>query len=148
MRYRKEKSALILKVPTPIVMTAKGLIAQQSTVDYVGTLSGGMSIDFDAKETTNKTSFPLANIKQHQLIYLDFKFSLGSIAFLFIHFKKIYKDKAFITPIPFVMEYYNGLHKRKSIPLKEFNLNWLAPINDYLPQVEVLKNEIIRPNKP
>ena len=68
LKYRKSKKAVIQKVRTPILYTRKGLIAQQSTVDYTGIIAPkGQGIAFDAKETKNKTSFPLKNIHQHQL---------------------------------------------------------------------------------
>tara|TARA_B100001758_G_scaffold247955_1_gene269092 strand:- start:18790 stop:19155 length:366 start_codon:yes stop_codon:yes gene_type:complete len=104
--YRKEKRALIQKVPTPILYTRKGLIAQRSTVDYTGILApGGKGIAFDAKETKNKTSFPLSNIHEHQLAFLDIFESLGGIAFFLIHFKSVHKDKVFVTPLSLVHKY-------------------------------------------
>jgi len=94
-RYKVEKKALILKVPTPIVYTNKGMIAKQSTVDFVGIISGGTFIAFDAKETLSKTSFPLKNIHQHQLTCLDYVDELGGIAFFLIHFKTLLSLKEF-----------------------------------------------------
>ena len=120
LNYRKAKRALIQKVPTPILYTRKGLIAQQSTVDYTGILSPkGRGIAFDAKETKNKTSFPLANIHEHQLNFLKLFENMGGIVFFLIHFKSLYKDKAFITPISLVEKYWDG-EERKSIPLGDF----------------------------
>lgn len=132
LKYRKAKKALILKVPVPILVTAKGLIAQSSTVDYTGIIKGGQFLAFDAKETQSKTSFPLVNIHQHQLTYLQIVEDLGGIAFFLIHFKKVYEKQAFITPIPVVTKYWEGLMGRKSIPLKGFNKKWLVNIDDYL----------------
>ena len=131
LRYRKENKALILKVPTPIIYTSKGLIPKKSTVDYVGLIKGGKFIAFDAKETQSKTSFPLSNIKQHQLIYLNLVESLGGIAFFFIHFKKLYKDKAFVTPLS-IVNYYSDENRRNSIPISDFKESWLVNIHDYL----------------
>ena len=135
-KYRKKKEALILKVPVPIIMTRKGLIAQQSTVDYTGLINGGTYIAFDAKETLSKTSFPLANIKQHQLVYLELVRDLGGIAFFFIHFKNLHPDQAFITPIYLINHYWSGKGGRKSIPISDFKSEWLAPVDNYLPQVK------------
>lgn len=81
---RQKKQSLILKVPTPMLITNKGLIPQQSTVDYVGILQGGLFIAYDAKETQSKTSIPLQNIKQHQLDYLNRVNDLGGLAFFMI----------------------------------------------------------------
>lgn len=103
--YRKSKEALILKVPVPILYTAKGLVVQQSTVDYTGLIKGGQFIAFDAKETQNKTSFPLRNIHEHQLNYLELVEELGGIAFFLIHFKKLYDNQAYVTPLSVVKKY-------------------------------------------
>ena len=132
LTYRKTKKALIQKVPTPILYTRKGLIAQQSTVDYTGILAPrGQGIAFDAKETKNKTSFPLANIHQHQLNFLELFEALGGIAFFLIHFKSLYKDRAFKTPLSLVQKYWDG-EERKSIPIVDFKKEWLVNIDDYL----------------
>jgi len=132
LQYRKDHKALILKVPVPILVTPKGLIAQSSTVDYTGLIKGGQFLAFDAKETESKTSFPLSNIHQHQLTYLQIVEALGGIAFFLVHFKKVYEDQAFITPIPVVTDYWEGKMGRKSIPFKAFKKEWLVNINNYL----------------
>tara|TARA_Y100000310_G_C20195020_1_gene584249 strand:- start:156 stop:515 length:360 start_codon:yes stop_codon:yes gene_type:complete len=105
LQYRKAKDALILKVPVPILYTSKGLIAQQSTVDYTGLIKGGRFIAFDAKETKSKTSFPLANIHDHQLNYLEIVEELGGIGFFLIHFTQLYEDQAFVTPLSIIKKY-------------------------------------------
>ena len=120
INYRKSKKALIQKVPTPILYTRKGLIAQQSTVDYTGILAPrGQGLAFDAKETKSKTSFPLANIHQHQLNFLELFEALGGIAFFLVHFKSVHTDRAFVTPISLVAKYWYG-NERKSIPISDF----------------------------
>ena len=131
LAYRKAKKALIMKVPVPILYTRKGLVAQTSTVDYVGIVDGGTFIAFDAKECKSKTSFPLNNIKQHQLVYLQFVESLGGIAFFLIHFTELHKDLAYKTPLALVEKYWRtGI--RKSIPTGDFKDEWLVPIDNYL----------------
>lgn len=84
LKQRINKQSLILKVPTPLVMTNKGIIPKPSTVDFVGLLDGGKFIAFDAKETKVKTRFDLKNIKAHQLEYLQFVKDLGGLAFFLI----------------------------------------------------------------
>ncbi len=131
LAYRKTKKALILKVPVPILYTRKGLVAQTSTVDYVGIVDGGTFLAMDAKECKSKTSFPLNNIKQHQLVYLQFVESLGGIAFFLIHFTELHKDLAYKTPLSLVEKYWStGI--RKSIPIGDFKEEWLVPIDDFL----------------
>jgi len=139
--YRKNYRALILKIEVPIILTRKGLVAKQSTVDYTGTLNGGKSIAFDAKETQSKTSFPLANIEDHQLAYLKYQQKLGGIAFFMIHFKKLYANKVFITPIPFIEQCVNK-NERKSLPISDFKKEWLIEIDYYLDKVEEMEKEL------
>lgn len=141
LTYRKENKAVILKVPVPIIYTQKGLIAEQSTVDYTGILTGGQYIAYDAKETKLKTSFPLSNLHQHQLVYLDMIHNLGGISFLAIHFTELYKNEIFITNIPFVKHWYFN-EKRKSIPIDQFDKNWLIDINIYLDKVLEIKESL------
>ncbi len=142
LKYREEKKALITKVPVPFNITDKGLIAQSSTVDYTGLISGGLFIAFDAKECQSKTSFPISNIHQHQLNYLRFVKDLNGIAFFMIHMKKLYIDEVFITPITLIEKYCDVDSRRKSIPIKDFNTRWLTPINLYLEKINEIKHEL------
>lgn len=130
-QYRKDGTALILKVDTPIIYTSKGMVAKQSTVDFVGILKGGRFLAFDAKETAIKTSFPLKNIHEHQFNYLNIVESLGGLVFFLIHFKKVHPDKAFFTPLDLIKKYWMQ-DGRKSIPISEFKEDWLVPTTDYL----------------
>lgn len=137
LRYRRTSRALIQKIDVPIRVTATGFVAALSTVDFVGVYKyiniplTGKAIAFDAKECMNTTSFPLSNIKQHQLIYLTIFNELGGSGFFFIHFKKLKPDHAYVTPPDLVNSYWNS-DKRKSIPLSDFKDEWLVPIDNYL----------------
>lgn len=128
---------MIQKIDVPIRATATGFVAALSTVDFVGVYKFsenplvGKAIAFDAKECMSTTSFPLSNIKQHQMIYLDIFSQVGGDGFFLIHFKKLYQDQAFVTPIELVTKYWHG-NERQSLPISEFNLDWLTPIDDYL----------------
>ena len=75
--YLENDIALIFKKPTPIGIAKvsynsfgksidKAYFKEQSTLDYNG-LYKGKYIEFDAKETQNKTSFPIANVHNHQI---------------------------------------------------------------------------------
>jgi len=130
--YRKNSEALILQIPVPMILTEKGIIVKESTVDFAGLVKGGKFIAYDAKETQSKTSFPLSNIKQHQFLYLELVANLGGIAFFLIHFKKLHEDEAFYVPIDFLSKYWKGKMGRKSIPYKALPKEWLVPIDDYL----------------
>jgi recombination protein U len=119
-------------------MTQQGLVATLSTVDFYGEFlynfrrtKRAFPMAFDAKETLSKTSFPLANIHQHQIEYLKLWINVGGVGFFLIHFKNLYQDQAFITPITLVEHYWFG-NGRRSIPIKDFKKEWLTDIDDYL----------------
>ena len=94
--YFLKRIALIEKIPTPwkverrfdyikkINTIVSAYPEKKSTVDFGGT-ARGKSIWFDAKTTQNKTSFPLANLKSHQVDYLQRVEEQGGIAFWLIY---------------------------------------------------------------
>src|SRR5690554_7245855 len=96
--YLTHQIAVIHKKPTPIQVVDVSYPARNkakiieayyrtpSTTDYNGVYKGKY-IDFDAKETNSKTSFPLSNIHEHQIIHLKDVHEHGGIAFLIIGWK-------------------------------------------------------------
>ena len=80
--YLREGRAVIHKKPTPVQIVnvhypkrSKAVINEAyfrtpSTTDYNG-IYKGYYIDFEAKETKNKTSFPLSNIHDHQVDHMQ-----------------------------------------------------------------------------
>lgn len=119
-KYIRKKQAFIYKVPVPILPTKKGLIAQSSTVDYIGMLKGGQFIAFDAKMTAVTTRLDLANIKMHQIDFLERINELGGIGFFLVHFYNIHDDKAYLTPLSAITKYSKNPNNRKSIPIDDF----------------------------
>lgn len=92
--YLDNDIAVIHKKPTPIGVVNvkyqnnkkiidKGYFATRSTLDYNG-LYRGKYIDFEAKETQNKTSFPLRNIHKHQIEHLNKVLKHQGIGFIII----------------------------------------------------------------
>lgn len=148
-QYYKEKGlCLITKRPTPInvvkVDYSKGAIItnayfeKQSTTDYNGVYKGHY-IDFEAKQTKSKTSFPLANISKHQIEHLEGVLHHGGIAFFIIEF--VTRDEVYLLDASYVIGFYkNG--DRKSIPYEKFLevahqiKRGYAPRLDYLPIVD------------
>ena len=97
--YRNKDRALIFKKPTPIGVVdvsyanhkktiEKAYFKEQSTLDYNG-LYRGKYIEFDAKETLHKTSFPLSNIHEHQTVQIRNVIKHGGIVFLIIRMNDI-----------------------------------------------------------
>ena len=123
--YNEKGIALIYKRPTPINIVkvdythgakiTSAYFEEQSTTDYNG-IYKGRYVDFEAKSTKSKTSFPLANITQHQIEHLKKVNKQGGIAFFIIQFEK--HEKVFLLDSVYVIDFYeNG--KRKSIPYED-----------------------------
>ena len=120
--YLDKNIAVIHKKPTPIQVvkmdyTSKARIVDAyfkspSTTDYNG-IYKGKYIDFEAKETQNKTSFPFHNIGDHQIKHLQTVLEHGAIAFLIISFTKL--DEVYFLDASHVVHYYYN-EDRKSIP--------------------------------
>ena len=148
--YLASKIAVIHKKPTPIQIVkvdypkrsaatiTEAYFKTPSTTDFNGVYKK-IYIDFEAKETTNKTTFPLANIHPHQIKHLKAVTEQGGFAFLmvkFVAFDEIYLLMS-DTLQQFWKEYDSG--KRKSIKYEEFKkYGTLIPSNTY-PSVDYLK---------
>src|SRR5574344_1943194 len=92
--YRIKDIAYVYKKPTPIKLVnvdyKTGMIKEAyfdtpSTTDYNG-IYKGKYVDFEAKETTSKTSFSLSNIHKHQIDHLINVLRHGAISFLIVRF--------------------------------------------------------------
>ena len=77
----------------------------------------GKYLDFEAKSTKSKTSFPLSNITPHQITHLKRVVQHGGIAFFIIQFESL--DKVYILDASYVIHFYEK-GERKSIPLSCF----------------------------
>ena len=106
-----------------------------STLDYNGVYKG-YYIEFDAKETNNKTSFPLSNIHMHQINHIRNVLYYGGIAFLIVRFN-LY-NKTFILPGKVLMDYIDNTTK-KSIPYSYFIDNCKEVEIKYRPRLDYLK---------
>ena len=143
--------ALIYKKPTPIRITktnyknmriTDGFFESPSTLDYNGVYKG-YYIEFDAKETRSKTSFPIDNIHK-QIEYIRKVIKHNGIVFLIVRFSTLNRD--FVISGKDIIDYINN-NERKSIPLSYFENNTYeigtkyAPRLDYIKIVDKLINE-------
>lgn len=126
--YRRQGLAEINKVPNAWVVKRKGAhIVSADPVptkmcDFIGTshIVDGRCISFDAKETKNKTSFPLSNIDIEQMKHLERNQDNGGISFFIVWFYEV--GEMYLAPFNFVNAYWtdNLYGGPASIPLKEF----------------------------
>lgn len=125
--YRSADKAVIHKKPTPVqvvnvhypkrsaAVITEGYFKQPSTTDYNG-IYRDRHVDFEAKETKNKTRFPLANIHEHQIKHMQSIANHGGICFLIIRFS-VYNETYYMpaeTFFPYWEAQFNG--GKKSIP--------------------------------
>lgn len=124
--YREKEIALIYKKPTPIqvVEQKNGKIINAyfktpSTTDYNGVYKG-YYIDYEAKETTSTTSFPLANIHKHQIEHMKNVLKQNGICFLIIRFTHLNE-----TYLLFAQDFIKYIERsnKKSIPIDFFKNN-------------------------
>lgn len=145
--YRELEKALIYKKPTPIQVVRvdypqrnKAKIVEAyyrtpSTTDYNG-LYRGKYIDFEAKETKNKTSFPLQMIHAHQIKHLQQVQKQGGIGFFIIRFT-FYQD-TFVVDAPLLIEKIKATQKY-AIPYAWFAENGYKIQEGLYPRLNYLK---------
>ena len=143
--YYKEKNiALIYKKPIPIKVLRTnetktrikdGFYEQKSTLDYNG-IYQEKYIEFDAKETNSKTSFPLSNIHIHQINHIKDVLFYKGIVFLIIRFNII--NKTYLLEGEKLINFLNNTD-RKSIPLDFFEKNCKLIELKYRPRLDYLK---------
>ena len=142
--YLNKDRALIYKKPTPIGVVdvsyqnhkkiiEKAYFKEQSTLDYNG-LYRGKYIEFDAKETLNKTSFPLSNIHEHQTKQIRNVIKHGGIVFLIIRMNNL---NYLLTGEDYI-EYIDN-NERKSISYKYIEEKAHIIKESYQPQLDYLK---------
>lgn len=149
--YNTNGIAVIHKKPTPITICQVDYPSRReavireakfkvpSTTDYNG-IYKGRYIDFEAKETSNKTSFPLQNIHKHQLDHLRSVVAHGGIGFLIVRFTAT--EETFYLDSDALFSFLDQ-ENRKSIPYSYFEEKGvlipigLRPRLDYLKTVEV-----------
>ncbi len=149
--YLENDIAVIYKKPTPITINhvdypnrldavitdAKFKIP--STTDYNG-IYKGKYIDFEAKETASKTSFPLANIHPHQIEHLRRITKHGGIGFIIVYFSRL--NKIYLLKANDLFQFIDN-NTRKSIPVDYFNKCatelkvTLRPRIDYLKYIDI-----------
>ena len=144
--YIDNNIAFIYKKPTPIQVTKvdyknnsmiikEGFFKEPSTTDYNG-LYDGLYIDFEAKETTSKTSFPLSNIHKHQIKHIRNVINNDGIGFLIVRFSHL--DRNYILMGEDFIDYIDN-NDRKSIPLDYFEEKGYLIEMAYMPRIDYLK---------
>ena len=133
-KYREKNLALIQKIPTPITPIKMdkehnhitlAYFDKKSTVDYIGAVQG-IPVCFDAKECTTDT-FPLHNIHEHQMEFMEQFEKQGGISFFIILFSC--RDEKIYVPYRHVLKFWNRMKDggRKSFRYEELEPAFFLP---------------------
>jgi len=143
--YKNKDICLIYKRPTPINVVKvdynKGAkithayFEEQSTTDYNGVYKGRY-IDFEAKNTKSKTSFPLQNIPIHQIEHLKEVIKHNGIAFFIVHFELL--NEIYLLDASHVIHLYES-NTIKSIKIDYFRKFGYAIKRGYNPRIEYIE---------
>lgn len=158
--YLSQNIAVIHKKPVPIqivnvnypsrsaAVITEAYFRTPSTTDFNGVWNGKY-IDFEAKETKSKTSFPLQNIHEHQIEHMKNVMKQGGITFLIVGFSSL--DRYFVVPYDIIEQKWARMKDggRKSIALVEFENETIEIGLGYMPTLDYLKviSALIERNK-
>ncbi|MGL5676824.1 MAG: Holliday junction resolvase RecU [Cellulosilyticaceae bacterium] len=146
--YHNRGIALVQKISTPWQVIRRGaqivsaFPTGKSTLDFRGTVKGGMSISFDCKESEDPNGLPLKHIKEHQIEYMRDALEVGENSFLLCFMKST--SMRYFIPGRVVLDYWDAWQQNKG--RKGFNtiriddmvsirsrdgviLDYLAPLN-------------------
>lgn len=145
--YLENDIAVIYKKPTPIKVVkvdynkrintkiTEAYYEVPSTTDYNG-IYKGKYIDFEAKESKSKTSFPINNIHKHQIDHLERIERHGGISFIIIRFSVL--NKTFLILTKDFIQYFESNNK-KSIPVSFIEEKGFLIKDGYNPIIDYLK---------
>jgi recombination protein U len=150
-KYLEHGLALIQKIPTPITPInidkasrhiTLAYFEQKSTVDYIGAVQG-IPVCFDAKEC-NTDTFPLANIHEHQVAFMDAFEKQDGVAFILISFT--HRDDFYYLRFKELMKYWERSQEggRKSFRYEELDADYFLPkISGILvPYLNILQKDL------
>lgn len=148
--YLNTKKAVIHKKPTPIQIVkvdyksratariTEAYYRTPSTLDFNG-IYKGKYIDFDAKETKNKTSIPLSNFHEHQIEHMKAVLHQQGLCFAIIRFSTL--EKTFLLDAAHIIKYWEekNIGGRKSIPYSYIEENGYLIKMGYHPRLDYLE---------
>jgi recombination protein U len=135
-KYLENRLALIQKIPTPITPInidketrhiTLAYFDQKSTVDYIGVVQG-VPVCFDAKECHTDT-FPLQNIHEHQVRFMEEFERQDGVAFILIFFTA--RNEFYYLRLSELLGFWN---RGQEGGRKSFRYDELAP-DYFLPEV-------------
>lgn len=148
--YLAHGLAVIHKKPVPIqivnvryparsaAVITEAYFRTPSTTDYNG-IWNGYYVDFEAKETKNKTSLPLQNIHLHQVQHMKQVIDQSGLAFFIVNFTLL--DRYFLLPFQEFYPLWQRMEEggRKSITLVEIEERSIEINTGYQPRLDYIQ---------
>lgn len=149
--YMENGLALMQKIPTPITPIhidketrhiTLAYFDQKSTVDYIGAVQG-IPVCFDAKECKTDT-FPLQNIHEHQVTFMENFETQGGVAFFLIYFTN--RDEFYYLRLKKLLEFWQRAKEggRKSFRYEELEPEYFFSMGKgvLVPYLESLQKDL------
>jgi len=148
--YLENNIAVIHKKPTPVqivqvdypkrsaAVIKEAYFKQASTTDYNGVYKGRY-IDFEAKETQLRSSFPLKNFHEHQIKHISSVLNQNGISFVILRFSTI--EEIYLLEGNMLLSFWNRMINggRKSITLEEIGQNAHLISVGFHPRIDYIK---------
>lgn len=153
--YLNHQMAVIHKKPTPVqvvkvdyprrsaAVIREAYFRHASTTDYNGVYHGRY-IDFEAKETKNKTSFPFKNFHLHQIKHMEDCLQQDGLCFVLLWFSSLNRC-FFLASEHLVKHWHLQESERKSLPLtliEELGIEIKMGIAPRIPYLDALEQYI------
>ena len=150
-RYAELGLALIQKIPTPITPVridkehrhiTLAYFDKVSTVDYIGAVQG-IPVCFDAKECSADT-FPLQNVHEHQMDFMERFEQQGGISFLLIYYST--REKLYYMRYSQIKRFWDRASGggRKSFRLGELEPGWFMELKNgiFVPYLDCIQKDL------
>ena len=150
-RYDELGLALIQKIPTPITPVqiykehrhiTLAYFDKISTVDYIGAVQG-IPVCFDAKECSADT-FPLQNIHEHQITFMEKFEQQDGISFLVIYYSK--KNLLYYMRFTEIKKFWDRAVEggRKSVRFEELDPNYFMSWKNgcFVPYLDYIQKDL------
>lgn len=147
--YLHRGLAVIHKKPTPVqivqvdypkrsaAVIKEAYFKEASTTDYNGVYQG-YYIDFEAKETKNKTSFPLKNLHAHQIEHMRGCLKHKGLCFVLLWFSSL--NRCFFIDSHYIVHYWEQQESaKKSISLADIEEIGIEIIPGVAPRIPYLQ---------
>lgn len=150
-RYEELHLALIQKIPTPITPVqidkehrhiTLAYFDKISTVDYIGAVQG-IPVCFDAKECSVDT-FPLQNVHEHQMNFMEKFEGQGGISFLIIFYSG--RNTLYYMRYKEIQRFWNRAREggRKSFRFEELDQEYFMELKNgcFVPYLDFIQKDL------